>query len=260
MQIVKFIGDCQSDGQKIERLIRRFYVVLPDRGVFIDGGAHVGYHTAHAMKFFQKVVAVEASPVTYVQHLRQRISQASDPKTLNVIPLNSARGCRERQGDKVDFFFSETHPGRSTVNTKMWEKWGNGTVKYDAPISASVVEIDDLRTLFAAGRPVDFIKLDLEGNEINALRGGAKTMSEDRPAIVMELGLKPHNEDLYGETCSGFVSMMADKGYALYAPWAEPAEEAILRGYPFWYVFALPKGERLDDLVGRLRLAYQEQL
>lgn len=254
-----FIEACRTDGQKIERLIRRFYETLPSRAVFIDGGAHVGYHTTHAMKHFEKVIAIEASPVTYIQHIRNRIAEAQSLGTANVIPLNAALGSRERNGETVDFFFSETHPGRSTVNTSLWDQWSKGTVEYNHAIRAAVLEIDDLRTLFANGRPVDFIKLDLEGNEVNALRGGAATLKADRPAIIMELGLKPGNEDIFGETCADFVEMMAAQGYALYTPWAERAEESIMRSYPFWYAFALPMGDGLLDLVSGLRAAYERQ-
>lgn len=259
MESKDFIEASRKDGQRIERLIRRFYEGLPSRAVFIDGGAHLGYHTMHAMKHFETVVAVEASPVTYIQHLRNRIAEAADPPGLNVIPINSALGCRSRQGDTIDFFFSEEHPGRSTVNTKLWDSWAAGTVSYNHAIRASVVEIDDIRALFGRGRPVDFIKLDLEGNEISALRGGAVTLRADRPAIVMELGLKPDNEGIFGETCAGFIELMAKQGYALYAPWAERAEDSIMRGYPFWYAFAFPQGDRLDHLAARLKKCFDGQ-
>jgi FkbM family methyltransferase len=259
MSIQSFINAARADGQKIERLIRRFYEGLPRRSVFVDGGAHVGYHTEHAMRHFEMVVAVEASPVTYIAHLRTRIAEAIGPAALNVVPINSALGCRQRQGDTIDFFFSEEHPGRSTVNTKLWDSWAPGAVRYEHAIRASVVEIDDIRALFARGRRVDFIKLDLEGNEIHALRGGADTLRTDRPAVVMELGLKPSNEAIFGETCAGFIDLMHSQGYALFAPWAERAEESIMKGYPFWYAFALPQGDQMDHLVARLKNCFDAQ-
>jgi FkbM family methyltransferase len=260
MESTQFIDECRTDGQKIERLIRHFYESLPDRGTFIDGGAHIGYHTVHAMKHFDTVVAIEASPKTYIQHFKYRTSEASASKKSNVVPLNAALGCRARQGDTVDFFCSETHPGRSTVNTALWDQWAKGAVEYNHAIRAAVVEIDDLRILFGGGQRIDFIKLDLEGNEINALRGGTATLNGDRPAIVMELGLKPHNEALYNETCGDFISMMSALGYGLYTPWATRAEDAIATGYPFWYVFALPDGDNTPLLVEHLRSVYDNQV
>lgn len=255
-----FIEACRKDGQKIERLIRAFYSALPGRDVLIDGGAHVGYHTGYARRFFNRVVSVEASPKTYIEHIRTQAALTATGPLCEVIPINAALGSRTVQGETIEFFFSEAHPGRSTVNTKMWDSWAKGSVVYDAPIKAAVLEVDDLKALFAHDRKIDFIKLDLEGNEVNALRGAAGVLKSDRPAVVMEFGLKPANEDIFGDTCAGFVAMMQAAGYALFAPWAEPAEQSVVRGYPFWYLFALPQGADLPAMTDLLRTCYKAAL
>ena len=128
----------------------------------------------------------------------------------------------------------------------MWEQWGEGSVTYDAPVVAPIVEIDDLAALLAGGRPVDFIKLDLEGNEINALRGATKTLQAHRPVIVTEFGLKPDNEHLYDETLAGFAGLLDQWGYRAFAPWGEDVTASMVEEYPFWYLFLLPVGETLD--------------
>lgn len=255
--VSEFIAAAALDGQKIERLIRNFYTQLPSRDVFIDGGAHEGYHTTYARRFFSgRVISVEASPKTYIAHIKRQIALQQDRGLCEVIPMNSALGSREKQGETIDFFFSETHPGRSTVNTRLWDTWAKGAVVYDTPIRAAILEIDDIKMLHARGRSVDFIKLDLEGNEINTLRGAYSTLAMDRPAVVMEFGLKPNNETLYGETCASFATMMDGLGYSLYAPWGEPAERMIVSGYSFWYLFLLPRGPGQAQLVDLLKDCY----
>jgi FkbM family methyltransferase len=257
----RFVAAARTDGQKIERLIRLFYEGQPDRDLFIDGGAHHGYHTSHARQFFARVVSVEASPRTYVEHVTGQIARAGQNAALgDLIPVNAALGCRAEQGKTVDFFFSETHPGRSTVNTALWDAWAKGDVVYQAPVTAAVIEVDDLRALHGRGRRVDFIKLDLEGGEINALRGARATLAADQPAIVMEFGMKPDNEALYGETCAGFVADMTAQGYGLYTPWAARAEALIPTGYPFWYLFCLPEGPRGASLADRLAACFAHSL
>lgn len=239
-----YIDACSKDGQKIERLIRTFYRTQPRRSVFIDGGAHNGYHTNFAARHFSgRVIGVEASPVIYVELVKQKMKAAVNANECEIFPINAALGCREKQGDTAQFFYSPTHPGRSTVNTKMWEQWGKGNVKYEAPIMAPIVEIDDLTRLFGGGKDIDFIKLDLEGNEINALRGAHKTLMTHRPNVVMEFGLKLHNQHLFGETLQEFRAFLQTWGYRAFAPWAEDVTETLTSSvYPFWYLFLLPEG------------------
>ena len=133
------------------------------------------------------MISIEASPATYARHVQGQINLAIEyPNACEVVPLNAAIGVRSRQGETVDFFFSETHPGRSTVNTALWEQWDKAVV-YQSAIRVAVIEIDDLKALLGQKGTIDFIKLDLEGNEINALRGAVRTMATDRPAMVIEL-------------------------------------------------------------------------
>lgn len=241
-----YIDACGKDGQKIERLIREFYCSQPRRSVFVDGGAHLGYHTLYSARHFSdRVIGIEASPATYVKLIK---SMRANPPTgpAEVLVANSALGCRAEQGDTVQFFYSPTHPGRSTVNTKMWEQWGKGQVEYEAPILAPIIEVDDIRTLMCKDKPVDFIKLDLEGTEINALRGAQATLRADRPNVVMEFGLRPQNETLFGETLAGFRDLLAQWNYRAFAPWNEDVTETMLQGYPFWYLFLLPDDGLLE--------------
>ncbi len=256
-----YIDACGKDGQKIERLIRAFYKSQTRRSIFIDGGAHNGYHTNFAAKHYSdRVIAVEASPVIFVELVKQIRQNPPKPGQCEVFPINAALGARATQGDTAQFFYSPSHPGRSTVNTKMWEQWGKGKVEYEAPILAPIVEIDDLVSLFSGGKSVDFIKLDLEGNEINALRGAQNTLRNHKPNIVMEFGLKPNNEHLFGENLSGFHALVKNWGYRVFAPWGEDVSESMLEGYPFWYVFLLPVGERLQSDIRSLRTCFEASI
>lgn len=89
-----FVEAARKDGQKIERLIRHFYQGLPDRDCFLDGGGHQGYHTSHARLFFSRVISVEASPGTYVEHVRNQIALAektpAEQPPGDGIPTNAA--------------------------------------------------------------------------------------------------------------------------------------------------------------------------
>lgn len=257
----QFIEASRRDGQKIERLIRQFYSRQTNRDVFVDGGAHHGFHTSFARRFFTGgVIAVEASPKTFVDHLNRQRNLAGDQVLCMEIPLNVALGFRETQGETIEFFYSEEHPGRSTVNAKIWDTWAKGAVSYNAPIQTAVMEIDDLKDFLAADRRIDFIKLDLEGNEVAALRGGRRTLTTDRPNVVMEFGLKPNNEEEYGETLDRFRYFLSEIGYRAIAPWGEDVTDGMVAGYPFWYVFLMPQGDGMAAARDLLDTVYAESL
>lgn len=60
---------------------------------------------------------------------------------------------------------------------------------------------------------VDFIKLDCEGFELFALRGGEKTILRDRPVIIVEQ--KPGKAQKYGLPETGAVTWLEELGYSV---------------------------------------------
>ena len=156
MDWTEFVDVCARDGLKIERLIRGFYSRQDRRDELIDGGAHHGYHTSFAREFFDLVISVEASARTDGEHRPGPIAAGRAAALAPVIPINAALGVRALQGDTVSFFFSPTHPGRNTVNTKFWEVWAKGSVVYEDAITAAVIEVDDLKALFCGQSPCGF--------------------------------------------------------------------------------------------------------
>lgn len=255
----EFVDLCREDGQNIERLIRAFYRQQTRRDMFIDGGAHHGYHSLFAAQHFEgPVVGVEASPATFTQLLDNRLEHAA--AAGNLYPVFGALGHRSSQGDTVEFCFSPSHPGRSTVNPKMWELWGKGEVEYEAPVKVPMLEVDILHAIYGAAHSVDFIKLDLEGNEVKALRGAAQTLMSQRPNVVMEFGLKPGNQDTYGESLNGFRSLLQEWGYRAYAPWGEDITDKMVTGYKFWYAFLFPQGDSLTRDLALLKQVFEQSL
>ncbi|HEV7416276.1 MAG TPA: FkbM family methyltransferase, partial [Tianweitania sediminis] len=75
------------------------------------------------------------------------------------------------------------------------------------------VETAKVRTLdgfvSAAGlQKIDFIKIDVEGFEMNVLRGGREAIQRFRPSIIMEF-----DYDRHGEQSGEFAQFFADNRY-----------------------------------------------
>ena len=62
-------------------------------------------------------------------------------------------------------------------------------------------------------RRIDFIKLDVDGNECHVLRGGRQTLARFRPPIVIELS--PHEGNDAGDTMETLLDLLIEAGYEL---------------------------------------------
>lgn len=76
----------------------------------------------------------------------------------------------------------------------------------------SAARIDDI---FCDLQKLDLIKMDIEGAEFVALRGGEMTLRRLKPTIIMEINVKALKE-VSGETVAALVGYMRDPGFAPY--------------------------------------------
>ncbi len=103
------------------------------------------------------------------------------------------------------------------------------------PVPAPVTTLDDR----LQGVPrLDFIKVDVEGFELEVLRGAVKTMTRLRPVVYFEFVQR--YADQRGFTVETFRDLLAPLGYSL--RWADhsPADDVLWSDTPSDYVAALP--------------------
>jgi FkbM family methyltransferase len=169
--------------------------LLPDGGVLLDVGAHVGRWTVRLAGRAGHVVAVEANPAT-ASTLRRHLAM-NDVTNVTVVEVAAwDERARLRLWDPnglVEGGGTRTLPASN----------GDGTVE--------AVRLDahrpTLDALAAAGR-LDLVKVDLEGADIHALRGMAGILATYRPALLIEC------HDLYGYyERADLEQALADLGY-----------------------------------------------
>ena len=174
-----------------DRLITR---LCPDGGVFVDVGAHIGsiFSAAHANGRNLTIHAIEADP-DKAKSLAQRFAYV----TLHACAVGEGSG-------QIEFYRNLQATGY------------NSLVQDDTAEQVAIwVEIKTLDTLLADVAP-DVMKIDIEGAELGALRGGAGVIGAHRPTIMFEstqlgtnsLGYSP---ELLWEWFSG-------QGYGIYVP------------------------------------------
>ncbi|MDE0305342.1 MAG: FkbM family methyltransferase [Albidovulum sp.] len=138
-------------------------------GICLDIGANIGNHSVAFAPFFQKVIAFEPNPRTFM------LLAINADLYENIEPLNLGASSTS-----------------AIVEAKQsLQNIGATSVKYTKERKGSVVEfklvpIDDVKVV-QASEPITFIKLDVEGHELQALKGAEKTIRKYRPIIAMEV-------------------------------------------------------------------------
>ena len=157
----------------------------------IDAGAHIGTFSIPLSKSVKRVIAFEPSPSTFA-YLAKNIGLNH---ALNVEIHN--KGLAAQTG------FASLEPipdGLATSQTLDVHK--NGTIP--------VVSLDAVATEAA------FIKIDVEGMELQVLEGATKLIDNARPAIFFEVNRRALREQ--GTRVEDIGRFFAGHGYSLWYP------------------------------------------
>lgn len=154
-------------------------------GTAIDVGSHRGVWSRELASHFNEVIAVEANPETY-KHLVEQTTEYPNIKRYNI-----ALGFRDA---KV------------------------GTAYHGVPSNTGACHVEGsgatLMTLLDhSAWPVDFLKLDVEGMELDVLRGGKNKIEHYRPAIMVELN--GNGKRFYGSSDQAVKDWLESRGYVL---------------------------------------------
>jgi FkbM family methyltransferase len=166
----------------------------------VDAGAHIGLFTVLMAQLVGpqgRVLSFEPTATTF-GILR---------RTVALNDLGGVADCRQeavsRSRGHVEFYVDEHDVSNA-----------NSTVRTDRAIGSvrvPSVSIDDL----AAEHPqaASCLKIDVEGAELEVLRGAAATLGRDRPALALDI--HPPQLAAAGGTVAEVWDLLADAGYAL---------------------------------------------
>ncbi len=151
----------------------------------IDVGANIGTHTLPFSRWVGngRVTAIEAQPAI-CEILRLNCRQNG---CLNVDVVNAICGEKRRHVEfRPDYTNDENFGGVSFSDARSdtrlaVHRWLD-RFKNSAVTSLPVITLDNL----SRGQTVSFVKLDIEGMELDALRGGHELIVRCRPVIFFE--------------------------------------------------------------------------
>jgi FkbM family methyltransferase len=174
---VRFFVDHPGDSIQSFHAIGRFYEeeelklieehVAP-RSIILDVGANIGNH----MVYFEKFMA--AKEIIPIEPL---------PRAIKLLKLNASLN----NLTKVDFSLLGTAlgdaPSKGSLHTADPSNLGGTVTRQDPSGDVPISKGDDI----LHGRRVDFIKIDVEGQELAALAGLAATIAASAPTIFVEV-------------------------------------------------------------------------
>lgn len=142
-------------------------------GTVLDVGANIGMTTLLHSRLADQVHAFEPSPTTFALLEENVATAARDNVVLHNFGLGQAPGAFE-------LTYSPNNRSGAYVSDKVKASEGHTT---------ETIRIETMDAFVACGgaREVDVIKVDVEGFELNVLRGGADTLARYRPAVVLEM-------------------------------------------------------------------------
>jgi len=142
------------------------------RRTAIDVGASYGFVSKHLSEQFDEVKSFEV--VDDIRYCLELNVENNDMNNVEVFPC----GLSDYNGD-MTIYVSERWTGHAS-------KYMNRDIHRRRDARKC-----DVRTLDSFDfQNVDLIKIDTEGSELNVVRGGLKTISLWRPAIVTEVSIK----------------------------------------------------------------------
>ena len=187
--------------------------ILGKNSVFIDVGANVGaylYTLENHLKP-ENIYAFEPN-----QQLFKRLKRLFPKVNLLSFALSDVSTIAEF---KIPVINGEKVHTRGTLQTSIKEKNEEKTILQ----KVEVKPLDDLvfdevyieqdrnaQTNKFNLKKLDFIKIDVEGNEMQTLRGAKKTIEKFKPILMVEMEQRHHKENLWT-----LISEIADWGYSV---------------------------------------------
>lgn len=153
-------------------MVQLFRALIGPNDVVADIGANIGLTALLFSTLAKKTYAFEPSPTTY-RILSENLARN---KIANVEVFNLGLGHKE---ETLTITFAKNNRSGGYVSDKIRPETGHVTED---------IRIDTLDHFFTGKEPAPtFLKIDVEGFELNVIKGGGGFLQSARPTVVMEM-------------------------------------------------------------------------
>lgn len=196
--------------QRYDKQTKRIMqIVLEDESTFIDVGSHKGEVLELALKISKKGKHFAFEPIPYLFH------KLNDKYGTKCEVLNFGLSDQKKQSS---FQHVTTNPAYSGIKKRTYPK--------EEQVETIQIQLDTLDNQLKQHDRVDMIKIDVEGAELEVLRGAKKIIEKFHPIIVFEHGLGA--SDHYNTSPEDILSFFDDHQYQLFTLKGFIADEPAL--------------------------------
>ena len=174
---IKIFVKGRFEAEELALLEREVFPALKNRRICLDIGANIGNYSLFFSNFFDQIIAFEPNLKSF------RLLQINAELAPNVKLLNFGASDRKQT---LTAFEDPLNVGATTVEENVsGGRILNSKTPIVKKISFNMEKIDDVidQDLF---RKIDFLKIDVEGHELAALRGAEKLLLSSFPVIAFE--------------------------------------------------------------------------
>jgi FkbM family methyltransferase len=146
--------------------------LIPQKGRVLDVGANIGNHSVYYASVCKAELVVAIEPARRATRLFQQTLKHND---LPNVELHAAIAAGAGNGWAM---LDQTEAVQHNLGGTLAK-----VVPKRVPGSVQVRPADEI----VSGRPIDFVKVDVEGAEMQVLTGLQETINRDRPVVAIEL-------------------------------------------------------------------------
>jgi FkbM family methyltransferase len=147
--------------------------------VFVDVGANMGEYTLFAAKRLIKGKVLSFEPLPSIRDVFIENIKLNGFKNIEVYPF----GLSAQEEILEIHEFEDVHEGLATLYP--------GNRRSKASVKVQLKKFDDIARQAGLSR-IDFIKVDIEGGELKAIRGCAGVVEQYRPVFMIEINAETY--------------------------------------------------------------------
>jgi len=205
----KFVSKKFSSLEEGKVKIHPFDSVPNDLNVkwIMDVGANVGDVAEAALKSYpnSKILCFEPVGQTHDQ-LTKRMSQFGERSTIYKVALSDNEAT-------ADINITTQHGANSLSPQAKFHQDFNPHVREVSKEKINLVRLDDFAVQFPTQK-IDIMKIDVEGHELNVLKGGTHFIANNVDVIIIEISLM-RDESLQNQAVFEIFSFLHNLGFCL---------------------------------------------